>query len=127
MRSKVAFPVVLCGLGAAAVLAACDVPTQEEKARAAEQRAKESLVAIDHAALSQELDPKLVEQIQRNLATLNEYMGPINGKLDQITVNAYEAFQRANDMTPDGMITDEGVRLLEEQARARTQAAAKAS
>lgn len=125
MRSKLAFPGVLCALGAALALAACDVPTQEEKARAAEAKAKESLVAIDHLALSQKLDPKLVERIQQNLTKLNEYMGPINGKLDQITVNAYEAFQRANDMTPDGMITDDGLRLLDAAAQARGATAAR--
>jgi peptidoglycan hydrolase-like protein with peptidoglycan-binding domain len=107
-----------CALGAALAASACDVPTPEEKAKAAEEIAKRSMLAVDHAALEQKLDPKVVEKLQQQLAALNEYMGPVNGKLDQVTVNAYEAFQRENDMTPDGIVTEQGLRLLDEAVAA---------
>jgi len=112
-------PILCCALAALLALAACDVPTPEEKAKAAEEIAKRSMLAIDHGALEQKVDPKVVEKVQQQLTALNEYMGPVNGKLDQVTVNAYEAFQRANDMTPDGIITDKGLQLLDEAVAAR--------
>jgi peptidoglycan hydrolase-like protein with peptidoglycan-binding domain len=109
-----------CALVAAVVASACDVPTPAEKAKAAEEIAKRSMLAIDHAALEQKLDPKVVEKLQQQLAALAEYMGPVNGKLDQVTVNAYEAFQRANEMTPDGIVTEQGLRELDEAVAARS-------
>lgn len=82
------------------------------------------MIAIDAGALEQKLDPALVKKVQEQLAVLNEYMGPVNGKLDQVTVNAFEAFQRSNDLTPDGMFTPKVLRLLEEAAAQHAGAAA---
>ena len=93
--------------------------------KAAEESAKRSLVAIDHGALEQKLDPERVKKVQQLLTAISEYLGPINGKLDQVTVNAYEAFQRSNDIFPDGIITDKTMHLLEEAAAKRSGAAAK--
>lgn len=105
-----------CAAATLLVVAACDIPTEEERAKAAEARAKESLVAIDAHALEQKVDPEVVKKVQEQLTVLNEYMGPVNGKLDQVTINAYEAFQRSNGIYPDGMIDDDTLRLLEQAA-----------
>lgn len=95
---------------------ACTMPTEQDRAKAAEESAKKSLVAIDHAALEQKVDPEKVKKIQQQLTAVHEYKGDINGKLDQVTVNAYEAFQRSNGLYPDGMLTDKTLKLLEEAA-----------
>ncbi len=103
---------VVLGLAASA----CSIPTDEDRAKAAEESAKESLVAIDHAALEQKVEPDQVKKIQQQLAAIHEHEGDINGKLDQVTINAYEAFQRSNGLYPDGMLDDKTLRLLEEAA-----------
>lgn len=101
-------------LGLAA--SACSIPTDEDRAKAAEESAKKSLVAIDHGALEQKVDPDKVKKLQQQLTAVNEYKGDINGKLDQVTVNAYEAFQRSNGLTPDGMLNDKTLKMLDEAA-----------
>ena len=103
---------LLLGLAASA----CSIPTDEDRAKAAEESAKKSLVAIDHGALEQKVDPERVKKIQQQLTAVHEYKGDVNGKLDQVTVNAYEAFQRSNGLTPDGMLNDKTLKLLEEAA-----------
>ena len=117
-RRRRAIAATLLALGAAA----CSIPSDEERAKAAEESAKQSLIAIDHEALAQKVDPEKVKQIQQQLAAINEYKGEVNGKLDQVTINAYEAFQRSNGMDPDGMLDDDTLRLLE-QAAAKSGAA----
>jgi len=102
--------------GAALAGSACTMPTDEDRAKAAEESAARSLIAIDAQALEQKVDPEKVKQIQQQLAAIHEYKGEVNGKLDQVTVNAYEAFQRSNDLHPDGMFTDKTLRLLAEAA-----------
>lgn len=97
-------------------VSACKIPTDQDRAKAAEESAKKSLVAIDHAALEQKVDAEKVKKIQQQLITVNEYRGDVNGKLDQVTVNAYEAFQRSNGLYPDGMLNDKTLKLLEEAA-----------
>ena len=103
---------LLLGLAASA----CSIPTDEDRAKAAEESAKKSLVAIDHGALEQKVDPDKVKKLQQQLTAVNEYKGDINGKLDQVTVNAYEAFQRSNGLTPDGMLNDKTLKMLDEAA-----------
>ena len=110
-------PVLLAAVALAG--SACSVPTDEERAKAAEESAKRSLIAIDAGALEQKIDPEKLKVIQRQLAAIDEYKGEANGKLDQVTVNAYEAFQRSNDLSPDGMFTEKTLRLLEEAAAKR--------
>lgn len=103
---------LLLGLTASA----CSIPTDQDRAKAAEESAKKSLVAIDHAALEQKVDAEKVKKIQQQLIAVKEYKGDVNGKLDQVTVNAYEAFQRSNGLYPDGMLNDKTLKLLEEAA-----------
>jgi len=102
--------------GTALAMSACHVPTPEERAKAAEESAKESLVAIDAQALEQKVDPEKVKEIQRQLTAIHEYKGEATGKLDQVTINAFEAFQRQNDIYPDGMFTDKTLRMLADAA-----------
>ncbi|MEW6272416.1 MAG: peptidoglycan-binding domain-containing protein [Thermodesulfobacteriota bacterium] len=108
-----------CAAAAALVALGCSVPSDEERAKAAEAKAKESLIAIDDGALEQQVDPAVVKKVQEQLTVLNEYMGPVNGKLDQVTINAFEAFQRSNELTPDGMFAPKTLRLLDEAAAAK--------
>lgn len=106
----------VCCLAAALAASACHVPTDQERAKAAEESAKKSMLAIDHLAIEQKVDPEKVKKIQQQLAAINEYLGEPNGKLDQVTINAYEAFQRSNGLYPDGMFDDKTLRMLEEAA-----------
>lgn len=112
----------LCRLAVASTLLlglaapACKIPTDQDRAKAAEESAKKSLVAIDHAALEQKVDADKVKKIQQQLTAVKEYKGDVNGKLDQVTINAYEAFQRSNGLFPDGMLNDKTLKLLEEAA-----------
>lgn len=103
-------------LGLVLVSSACTFPTDQERAKAAEESAKKSLIAIDHLALEQKVDPERLKKIQKELTAINEYMGPVNGKLDQVTVNSFEAFQRRNGYFPDGLFTDKQLKLLEQTA-----------
>ena len=57
-------------------------------------------------ALEQKADPAVISEVQRNLTAINEYQGEINGKLDSVTVNAVQAFQRTANLKDDGLITE---------------------
>jgi hypothetical protein len=103
-------------LGLVLVSSACTFPTDQERAKSAEESAKKSLIAIDHLALEQKVDPEQLKKIQKELTAVNEYRGPANGKLDQVTVNSFEAFQRRNGYFPDGLFADKQLKLLEETA-----------
>ena len=109
--------VLLAGTVIAA--SSCSVPTPEERSKAAEESARRSLVALDDGALDQQVDPEKLKTIQQQLTAIDEYQGEVNGKLDQVTVNAYGAFQRSNEITPNGMFDDNTLRLLEEAAAKR--------
>jgi peptidoglycan hydrolase-like protein with peptidoglycan-binding domain len=110
----------LAVLPAVAVLLAapgCSSKLTEEKARAAEKRARETMQPLDQGALEQELSKEMVTKVQTELTTLKEYMGPINGKLDQVTLNALESFQRRNDIRADGRFNDKTLSLLESTSK----------
>jgi Putative peptidoglycan binding domain len=103
-------------LVAAVALAACSSPSQEELGRRAVEEGKASSRALDAAAHEQKIDPETVKRVQQELTTLKEYMGPITGKLDPVTLNAFEAFQRSRGMDADGMMTDDALSQLTEAA-----------
>ena len=63
------------------------------------------MVDVEAIALEQKADPAVVSEVQRNLTTINEYQGEIDGKLDSVTVNAIQAFQRTAGLKDDGIIT----------------------
>ena len=113
-----------CSIAIAAIFATlgatigCDAPSTEERAREAAADIQASITDYDGPALNQEVDKKVVLEVQTQLTTLNEYMGEINGESDQVLVNSIQAFQRAqNEQRPwwlfwqhhpnDGLITDE--------------------
>lgn len=97
-------------------ISACSGDLAKEKARAAAERARDAIQPLDHGAMEQKVTPEQVKAVQTSLTTLKEYMGPVNGKLDQVTLNALESFQRKNDITPDGRFNDETLTLLQQVA-----------
>jgi peptidoglycan hydrolase-like protein with peptidoglycan-binding domain len=90
-----------------AVLAtACSNQTAEERGRELAEKMQKSMVDVEAIALEQKADSAVISEVQRNLTTINEYQGEINGKLDSVTVNAIQAFQRAAGLKDNGIITD---------------------
>jgi peptidoglycan hydrolase-like protein with peptidoglycan-binding domain len=118
MRSPSHLPAValLASLAALPAFSGCSSELAEEKARAAAERARDAIQPLDHGALEQKISADVVKKVQTQLTTLKEYMGPITGRLDQVTLNALESFQRKNDITPDGRFNDETLRLLDSTA-----------
>jgi peptidoglycan hydrolase-like protein with peptidoglycan-binding domain len=94
----------------------CSGDLAKEKARAAAERARDAIQPLDHGAMEQKVEPEQVKAVQAALTVLKEYMGPINGKLDQVTLNALESFQRKNDITADGRFNEETLTLLQQTA-----------
>ncbi len=114
------------GLGTRAIVATiallaagCSGDIAQEKARLAAEKAQVGLQPLDAGALEQDLDADTVKTVQEQLTTLKEYMGPITGKLDTVTVNALEAFQRAHDITADGRFNDATLQALAVAANQR--------
>jgi len=101
---------------AATVCVACDKESAERRARQAAEKMKESLPDVDGKALAQKLAPEEVRQMQQGLAAVKEYQGESNGELDQVTVNALQAFQRSQGLPDDGMWSAETKRRLQEAA-----------
>jgi peptidoglycan hydrolase-like protein with peptidoglycan-binding domain len=87
------------------VLAACSKQSVEERARATAERIQKSMVDVEATALGQKTDPAVVTEVQRNLTAISEYQGETNGKLDSVTVNAIQSFQRTAGLKDDGVIT----------------------
>ena len=71
-------------------------------------RASESLVA----RLEAEKQARLVVQAQRELAALGYDPGPVDGKAGARTRKAVAAFQRAQDLDPDGLVTPDLIARL---------------
>ncbi len=99
-------------------LAACSGQITEEKARAAADAIKDAIKPLDHAALDQDAPQSTIERIQRELTALHEYQGPITGKLDRVTINGLEAFQRTAGFTPDGALDEDTLQALSAAAKA---------
>jgi peptidoglycan hydrolase-like protein with peptidoglycan-binding domain len=102
-----------------ATLAACSDPDPKAMAKTAEERAKASMKPVDQEAFTQKVDPETVKQVQTQLTKIYEYMGPVNGKLDAVTLNAVEAFQREQGLRPDGLLNKKTLDLLAEAAASR--------
>jgi peptidoglycan hydrolase-like protein with peptidoglycan-binding domain len=90
----------------AALVAACSGQTDEERGRDILEKMQKSMVDVEAIAIDQKVDQAVVSEVQRNLTTINEYQGEIDGKLDAVTVNAIQAFQRTAGLKDDGIITD---------------------
>jgi peptidoglycan hydrolase-like protein with peptidoglycan-binding domain len=98
---------VLAGVALAGTLAAggCSKQTVEERARETAEKIQKSMVDVEGIALEQKIDPAIVAEVQKNLTTINEYQGEINGTLDSVTINAIQSFQRTAGVKDDGIIT----------------------
>jgi peptidoglycan hydrolase-like protein with peptidoglycan-binding domain len=109
-------------------MAACDSPdpdsgttskAMEQRMRDIEKRMKDSMPKTQQIALAQKPDPAVVTKVQQQLKALNEYQeDPPSGKIDMVTVNAIEAFQRRAGLKEDGLLSDETLRKLDEAAKA---------
>jgi len=107
-------------LVASSLLLGCSNSDPRAQARQAEERARASLQSFDAAAHLQKIDPEQVKTVQQELTVLKEYMGPVNGRLDPVTLNALQAFQSSEGLTPDGMFTQRTLDRLKEVARQAT-------
>lgn len=105
-------------LAAVAVLATfvassgCDEAERERRARDAAESMKRSIPDVHARALEQQATTAEIELAQRALTAEKEYMGPINGKLDRVTVNAIQAFQRRHELADDGILEGKTLDLL---------------
>lgn len=99
--------------------AGCSEDRARQRAQEAAQRLRESLDEVDSRALSQNVSPETVARVQELLARLHEYQGEINGKLDPVTVNAIQAFERSAGLEDDGILDQQTLRALEQAARSR--------
>lgn len=97
---------------AIALLVGCKGQNAETRAREAAEKIKESIPDVESKALAQKVTPEQVREAQEGLRAANEYLGEVNGKLDPVTVNSIEAFQRAHGLEGDGMLNDRTMRLL---------------
>jgi peptidoglycan hydrolase-like protein with peptidoglycan-binding domain len=96
-------------------LAACSSQSAEERGREMQEKIKESIPDVVAKALAQKAAPEDVKVAQQALTALNEYMGAVDGKLDEVTVNSIQAFQRSHGLRDDGILTDKTKRLLGER------------
>jgi peptidoglycan hydrolase-like protein with peptidoglycan-binding domain len=94
----------------------CNGRSAEMHAREAAERIKESMPDIEARALEQKTTPEQVKQAQEELKKVWEYLGDANGKLDAVTVNSIEAFQRAHGLKADGILNERTRRTLQEAA-----------
>jgi peptidoglycan hydrolase-like protein with peptidoglycan-binding domain len=87
------------------VVAACSGQTVEERARDTLEKIQAGMVDVEAVALEQKASADVVSEVQRNLTAIHEYQGEIDGKLDSVTVNAIQAFQRTAGLKDDGIIS----------------------
>jgi murein L,D-transpeptidase YcbB/YkuD len=101
-------PVHLTGLALIGVLAVagCSNQSVEDRARDTLEKIQKSMVDVEAIALEQKVDPAVVSEVQRNLTAINEYQGENDGKLDSVTINAIQSFQRTASLKDDGIITE---------------------
>ena len=97
----------LAGLAAVAALgiAGCKGQTAEERGREIREKILSDIVDVEAVALEQKVDPAVVTEVQRQLTAINEYQGEVDGKLDSVTINAIQAFQRAAQLPDNGILT----------------------
>jgi Putative peptidoglycan binding domain len=105
-------PWALALLAFLALSPACKGKSIEEREREAAAEMSRSVQDVEAVALAQHVDPAAVKEVQEHLTAIHEYQGAINGKLDSVTVNALEAFQRSQDVKDNGIIDDDIRRRL---------------
>jgi peptidoglycan hydrolase-like protein with peptidoglycan-binding domain len=108
-------------------LAACESPdadsgttskAMEQRMREIEKKMKDSMPKTQQIALAQKPDAEVVKKCQADLRAVNEYLeDPPSGKIDMVTVNAIEAFQRRAGLKDDGLLNEETLKKLDEAAK----------
>ncbi len=86
----------------------------QDRARAAAEKVMQSIPDVEAKALAQNASPEKVKEAQQALFLVREYMGEINGKLDSVTVNAIEAFQRDRGLRDDGILDERTMREMKD-------------
>jgi peptidoglycan hydrolase-like protein with peptidoglycan-binding domain len=114
-------------LALAIFVSACDSPdtdtgttskAMEQRMREIEKKMKDSMPKTQQIALAQKPNAAVVQKAQADLRALNEYLeDPPSGKIDMVTVNAIEAFQRRAGLKDDGLLNDETLKKLDEAAK----------
>lgn len=120
------FMLLAAGAAVAAAIAGCE-PAEESGKRSEaiverrgkiERRVKESLPKTEEIALAQTVDPAVVKKAQTELKVLKEYLeDQPSGKIDMVTVNAIEAFQRRVGLADNGLLDAETLRRLDDAAK----------
>jgi peptidoglycan hydrolase-like protein with peptidoglycan-binding domain len=110
---------LLAALLALLVTSGCSHKTAEEREREAAAKISGSIPDVDAVALAQKVSPEVVKEVQENLTVVHEYQGDINGKLDSVTVNALQAFQRTAGLDDNG--------IIDQKTREKLAAAAKSA
>lgn len=96
-----------------AVLGVCGCSTDTEaRARQAAEKIKQSIPDVEAKALAQPVTAEQVKEAQQALQISKEYLGELDGKLDSVTVNAIEAFQRSRGLRDDGLLDERTNREL---------------
>lgn len=101
-------------------LAAFGCKDAATRAREAEGKIRAQLKDPMADALNQKLPAEQVKEAQEHLATLKEYLGDKDGVLDSVTVNAVQAFQAANGLSANGMLTTQTMEKLREVAQKKS-------
>jgi len=108
----------LAAFAIAAIAFGCSTGDPEQRAREMAEKMKNSIQNIEQVAAQQKVTPEAVKKVQEDLTKLYEYMGPISGDLDPVTINAIEDFQRQRDIVPNGLLTDKTTAELDKAAAA---------
>ena len=82
-----------------------------------EKRMKDSMPKTQELALHQEVAPEVLKKVQEELRSLKEYLDEPTGKMDFVTVNAIQAFQRQVGLLDDGLLNEKTLKRLEEEAK----------
>jgi peptidoglycan hydrolase-like protein with peptidoglycan-binding domain len=98
-------------------LIGCNEESTERRAREAVEKFQNALPDRMAVALEQKATAEEIKQAQQALTAQKEYMGEINGQLDAVTVNAIQAFQRAQGLDDDGILDDQTKKLLAEAGK----------
>jgi peptidoglycan hydrolase-like protein with peptidoglycan-binding domain len=88
------------------VVAACSGGNREARERQAAKEIRESIKDVEAIALEQNASPEVIKEAQQHLTALKEYQGEVNGKLDSVTVNSIQAFQRSAGIEDDGILNE---------------------
>jgi peptidoglycan hydrolase-like protein with peptidoglycan-binding domain len=107
---------VLLGCAMFLAVVGCNSHSAEIRAREAAEKIKESMPDVEARALAQKTTPEQVKRAQEELKKVWDYLGEANGKLDAVTVNSIEAFQRAHGLKADGILNEKTERALQEAA-----------